>query len=41
MSAVGLFALKADMLKLKCECGKSEMSIVYGKDGKVRLTVPC
>lgn len=41
MSAVGLFALKADMLKLKCECGKSEMTIMYGKDGKVRLTVPC
>ena len=41
MSAVGLFALKADMLKLKCECGKSEMTIVYSKDGKVRLTVPC
>ena len=41
MSAVGLFALKADMLKLKCECGQSEMTIVYGKDGKVRLTVPC
>lgn len=41
MSAVGLFALKADMLKLKCECGQSEMTIVYGKDGKVRMTVPC
>ncbi len=41
MSAVGLFSLKADMLKLKCECGHSEMTIVYGKDGKVRLTVPC
>lgn len=41
MSAVGMFSLKADMLKLKCECGKSEMSIVYGKDGKVRLKVPC
>jgi hypothetical protein len=41
MSAVGLFALKADMLKLKCECGQSEMTIVYSKDGKVRLTVPC
>lgn len=41
MSAVGVFSLKADMLKLKCECGQSEMTIVYGKDGKVRLTVPC
>jgi hypothetical protein len=41
MSAVGLFALTADMIKLKCTCGKSEMSVVYSKDGKVRLTVPC
>ncbi len=41
MSAVGLFALSADMVKLKCTCQKSEMTIVYSKDGKVRLTVPC
>ena len=41
MSLVGLFTLSADMVKLKCTCGKSEMSIVYSKDGKIRLTVPC
>lgn len=41
MSIVGLFSLSADMIKLKCTCGESEMSIVYSKDGKVRLTVPC
>lgn len=41
MSIVGLFALSADMVRLKCTCGKSEMSIVYSKEGKVRLTVPC
>ena len=41
MSAVDIFALKADMIKLKCTCGKSEMSVVDAKDGKVRLTVPC
>ena len=41
MSAVGLFSLSADMMKLKCDCGKSEMTAVYSKDGKVRLTVPC
>ncbi len=41
MSAVGLFALSADMVKLKCTCQNSEMSIVYSKEGKVRLTVPC
>ncbi len=41
MSAVGLFALSADMVKLKCTCGKSELTAVCSKDGKVRLTVPC
>ena len=41
MSAVGLFSLSADMVKLKCTCGKSEMTVVYSKDGKVRLSVPC
>ncbi len=41
MSVVGLFALSADMVKLKCTCGKSEMSVVYSKDKKVRITVPC
>lgn len=41
MSAVGLFNLSADMLKLKCTCGKSELKIIYNRDGSVRLTVPC
>ena len=41
MSLVDPFALSADMVKLKCDCGKSEMSVVYSNDGKVRLTVPC
>ena len=41
MSIVGLFNLSADMVKLKCDCGGSEMSIVYTKDSKVRFTVPC
>ncbi len=41
LSAVGLFNLSADMVKLKCTCGKSEMKIVYNRDGTVRLTVPC
>jgi hypothetical protein len=41
MSAVGLFKLSADMVKLKCTCGKSEMKIVCNRDGSVRLTVPC
>ena len=41
MSVVGLFNLSADMLKLKCDCGGSEMSVVYTKDSKIRFTVPC
>ena len=40
MSIVGLFTLTADMLKLKCDCGKSELTVTYS-DGKVRLSVPC
>lgn len=38
---VGLFSLSADMLRLKCPCGKGEMTMVYTKDKKVRLSVPC
>lgn len=38
---VGLFSLSADMLRLKCPCSDSELTIVYTKDKKVRLTVPC
>ena len=41
MSAVDIFHLSADMVKLKCTCGESEMTVVYSKDGKVRFTVPC
>lgn len=52
MSAVGLFRLSGDMIKLKCPCGKSEMTIVRRREtppdgtggngtGAVHLTVPC
>ena len=41
MSLVGLFSLSSHMMKLKCDCGNSEMTAVYGKDDKIRLTVPC
>ena len=43
LSAVGLLSLtgSADLVKLKCTCGKSEMTVAYGKDGKLRLRVPC
>jgi hypothetical protein len=41
ISAVNLFSLSADMVKLKCTCGKSEMKAVISADKRVRLTVPC
>ena len=41
MSAVGMFSLSADMIKLKCDCGHSELTAVYTSDKKVRLSVPC
>ena len=41
MSVVGFFNLSADMIKLKCDCGGSEMVMVKTGDGKVRFTVPC
>ncbi len=42
ISLVGLFSLSADMIKLKCTCGHSEMQIVYRReDNMMRLIVPC
>lgn len=41
MSVVDIFRLSADMVKLKCDCGKSDMTMVRSKDGKIRFTVPC
>ena len=41
MSVVDTFRLSADMIKLKCDCGKSEMTMVKQSDGKIRLNVPC
>ena len=40
-SIVDAFKLSADMVKLKCTCGKSEMTIVKNGDGKVKITAPC
>ena len=42
-SGVNLFMLTADMLKLKCTCGHSEMSLIRSTtdDQRVRLIVPC
>lgn len=40
-SVVGVFALSGDLIKLKCDCGGSEMTITYTNDRKIRLSVPC
>ena len=36
-SIVGVFSLTADMLRLKCPCGESELTIVNTNDKKIRL----
>ena len=41
LSMVGVFALTGDMIKLKCDCGQSELIIQNMNDNKLRLTVPC
>lgn len=38
---VGKFSLSADMLKLKCPCHGSEMTMTYTQEKKIRITVPC
>lgn len=39
---VGRFAMKANLLRLKCSCEKSSsLDISYTGDGKIRLSVPC
>lgn len=37
----GAVALTGDMIKLKCGCGESAMTIKNIQNGKVRVTVPC
>lgn len=41
LGLVGKFALSADMLRLKCECGGSHLDINVTNDKKLRLSVPC
>jgi len=41
LSMVGIFALSGDMIKLKCDCGRSELTVKRGKDGNMALCVPC
>ena len=41
LGIVGSFALKADMLRLKCPCGSSHLTAMITSDKKIRLSVPC
>lgn len=41
MSIIGLFSASGRAAKIKCDCGESEMTAVWGSDDKLRLTVPC
>ena len=41
ISMIGVFTLSGDMFKLKCKCGKSELTATYTSDRKIRLNVPC
>ncbi len=41
LGIVGKFALKANMVRLKCECDNFSLDIKMTNDGKVRLSVPC
>lgn len=41
MSLIGIFSLSADMIRLKCPCGGSQLEVIYTKDKKIRLNVPC
>ena len=42
MTPLGIFTLSGDMVKLKCTCKKSELSVIHRKDNHtVTLSVPC
>lgn len=41
MSMVDVFTLGAPMIKLKCDCGKSELVIETQSEDKVKITAPC
>lgn len=37
----GALALSGDMIRLKCDCGESAMTIKNTPDAKIRVSVPC
>ena len=41
-SMIGAFSLMGDLLRLKCPCGDSSMTVERRRsDGKIRITIPC
>lgn len=40
-SMIGAFTLGGDLLRLKCPCGASSMTVERCRDKKIRLTIPC
>ncbi len=40
-SVMGAFVLGGDLVRLKCPCGGSELTVEQKRDGKMRVTVPC
>ncbi len=41
VSVVGIFTLSGDMIRLKCDCGHTALTITRTKNEKVRIAVPC
>ena len=41
ISSVGILSRGGDLLRLKCECGDSELTLQRSQTGQIRLTVPC
>ncbi len=41
LGIVGIFTLSGDLIKLKCDCGGSELTLSYNSEKKLKITVPC
>ncbi len=41
LGIVGIFTLSGDLIKVKCDCGGSELTVSVTSDKKLRITVPC
>lgn len=41
VSIVGIFSLSGDMIRLKCSCGGSALTITRAEGDKLRLDIPC